>query len=92
LWRGGLAGCTAEEIDVAAEDWLARRCNIKADFEIADALSKLERLRLAGRTDGRWRAVTAPEALRTLDEAWDQQFQFRAATTIQKPRIWRPAA
>ena len=47
LWRGGLAGATPSQIDAAAERWLAEHCGLAADFEIADALAKLERLGLA---------------------------------------------
>ncbi|HZN35876.1 MAG TPA: DUF3754 domain-containing protein [Pirellulaceae bacterium] len=47
LWRGGLAGASAPQIDVAAEAWLRERCGIDADFEIGDALAKLARLGLA---------------------------------------------
>jgi hypothetical protein len=47
LWRGGLAGATAEQIDVAAEAWLESRCGIRVDFEVADALAKLRRYGLA---------------------------------------------
>jgi hypothetical protein len=93
LWRGGLGGTTAEQIDVAAEEWLERRFRIEADFEIGDALEKLERLNLASQNCGRWRAVSIEEALRTLDRAWDEQFTYHSATnSSMRPRIWQPAA
>jgi hypothetical protein len=93
LWRGGLAGATAEQIDTAAEEWLKRRCGIQADFEIGDALEKLERLGLARQNSDRWRAVSIEEALQTLDRAWDEQFAYHSPTSsVDRPRIWRPAA
>ena len=47
LWRGGMAGATSRQLDQAAELWLRECCGIDADFEIADALAKLQRLGLA---------------------------------------------
>jgi hypothetical protein len=93
LWRGGLSGASAEQIDAAAEEWLKRRCDIQADFEIGDALEKLERLGLARRNSDHWRAVSMEEALQTLDRAWDEQFAYQSANSASiRPRIWRPAA
>jgi len=93
LWRGGSSGATAEQIDAAAEEWLKRRCGIEADFEIGDALEKLERLNLASQNSGRWRAVSIEDALRTLDRAWDEQFAYHSASNSSiRPRIWQPAA
>jgi hypothetical protein len=96
LWRGGLAGATAEQIDAAAEMWLRERCGIVADFEISDALEKLRRFGLAFESACRWRAVAIDEALETLDRAWDQQFDYnRPAATPRatpRPHIWREAA
>jgi hypothetical protein len=93
LWRGGLAGASAEQIDRVAEAWLKARCAIDADFEVSDALAKLCRLQLAKQSTGRWRAVTIEEALKSLDDAWDRQFDFRrpeqSAVQLQ---IWRRAA
>ncbi len=92
VWRGGLSGTTAPQIDAAAEQWLKRRCGIVADFEIGDALDKLFRLRLAFPTNGRWRAVAIDEALEALNRNWDDQFTSRVPTEVIKPRIWRAAA
>src|SRR5262249_56133848 len=47
LWRGGLAGATAQQLDAAAENWLRKRCSLVVDFEISDALAKLYRHGLA---------------------------------------------
>ncbi|HMC10810.1 MAG TPA: DUF3754 domain-containing protein, partial [Pirellulaceae bacterium] len=35
LWRGGLSGATAEQVDTAAEAWLKGRCGVAADFEVS---------------------------------------------------------
>jgi hypothetical protein len=93
LWRGGLVGATARQIDAAAEQWLRKRCGVCADFEVGDALAKLQRLGLATSTaTGRWRAVTIEMALEALDRTWDGQFQYHQPRTIPQPRIWRRAA
>jgi hypothetical protein len=93
LWRGGLSGASAEQIDAAAEEWLQQRCNIQADFEISDALEKLERLGLARHNSDHWRSVSIEDALQTLDCAWDGQFAYHSpATGSPRPRIWQPAA
>jgi len=92
LWRGGLSGAMAEQLDTAAEDWLQRRCGVEANFEIGDALDKLQRLGLANHNSGRWRAVSIEEALQTLDRSWDEQFAYHTGSGIHRPRLWRPAA
>lgn len=93
LWRGGQSGATAQQIDAAAEAWLKTRCGLTADFEVSDALDKLQRLSLAFVKNGRWRAVALDEALETLDRSWDEQFSYHAATPKPiQPRIWRAAA
>ena len=57
-------------LDVRIEDWLTRRFGVEVDFEIDDALAKLEALGLARREEG---GLTAPDpdtALARLAEAW----------------------
>jgi hypothetical protein len=98
LWRGGMAGARAAELDAAAEHWLQERFCLAVDFEVADALDKLRRLGLAApSSSGRWQAVTIASALETLDRAWDQQFSYhgpgaKASVPLEQPRIWRKAA
>jgi Protein of unknown function (DUF3754) len=97
LWRGGMSGATARQLDRAAETWLKERCGIDADFEVADALAKLSRLGLASVSPlGRWRPVMIEAALETLDRAWDEQFSYHRPAAdpevARQPRIWRRAA
>jgi hypothetical protein len=91
LWHGSMAGATAHEIDETVERWLRVRCGIEADFEVADALDKLQGLELAyvSRT-GRWRAVGIEEALETLDRRWDEEFDF-GGRDFQQHRLRRAA-
>jgi hypothetical protein len=99
LWRGGLQGARADELDAAAEKWLKERCGLAVDFEVADALAKLERLGLAAKSPtGRWRCISIEAALAALDRAWDEQFAYHRAeptsssAAAPRPRIYRAAA
>lgn len=66
------------EIDNFAEAFLRERCGLEVDFEIHDALSKLERLSLVKRDGETYTAVAPDEALALLDAAWDGLFNFSA--------------
>jgi len=45
---------------------------LRVDFEIADALKKLERAGIAGVADGRYRALPIDAAQDQLDVMWEQ--------------------
>lgn len=45
---------SAEELDRIIEDWFAKRWHARLDFEIEDALQKLEQLGLAQKNDDLW--------------------------------------
>ena len=64
-----------QDLDAAIERWLLATLGVRCDFEVDDALAKLERLRVAERSDdggpGSWRAVQADEASARLRAAWD---------------------
>ena len=66
------------EIDHAAEAFLRERFGLQLNFEIHDALAKLERLGLVTREGERYSALAPPEALACLDAAWDGLFHFSA--------------
>ncbi len=66
------------EIDHAAEAFLRERFALHLNFEIHDALAKLERLGLVTRAGERYSALAPPEALARLDAAWDGLFHFSA--------------
>ena len=44
----------SDELDSRIEAWMAERWHCKLDFEVGDALGKLNRLGLAQETDGMW--------------------------------------
>jgi hypothetical protein len=67
---------TKGEIDEAAEAFLRERCGLDIDFEIQDAMAKLERLGLVVRDGETYTALSAAAALRTLDAHWDELFSY----------------
>lgn len=66
------------EIDNFAEAFLQERFGIDVDFEIHDALDKLERLGMVSREGDAYAAVAPADALARLDAAWDAVFNFSA--------------
>jgi hypothetical protein len=77
LWRhAGERGWTGAELDLAVEQYLETACGVKVDFEIADALAKLEKVQIVEKLGDRYRARPLSAALRILDRAWDDYFQY----------------
>ncbi len=77
LWRyAGSEGWRAPDLDDYVEMDLERLAQLKVDFEIGDALAKLERLRLVAKRDDRYVAIPVERALEVLDEAWDNYFKY----------------
>ncbi len=69
---------TKAEIDRSAEAFLRQCFGLQVDFEIHDALGKLERLGLVSREGEAYVALAPAEALAKLDAAWDGLFNFSA--------------
>jgi hypothetical protein len=67
---------TTAEIDAAAETFLREQFRLDVNFEISDALAKLERLGLVVREGDTYAAIPPAEALTRLDAAWDGLFNF----------------
>ncbi len=77
LWKyAPLEGWTAEQLDDFVELYLEGNANLKIDFEIGDALSKLERLQIVRRSGGTYHAQPLDKALQVLDSTWDHYFEF----------------
>jgi hypothetical protein len=77
LWRyAGAKGWTSGDLDDYVELYLERYANLKVDFEIGDAINKLEKLRIVEKSDDRYRAVPIAKALETLDWTWDNYFKY----------------
>jgi hypothetical protein len=84
LWRhAGEEGWTARELDDRIEDYLHERAGLDVDFEIADALEKLERFGVVQRQGDRYRAVPLGRALELLDAAWDNVFTYHRPAEAQ---------
>ncbi|GAM97832.1 hypothetical protein U91I_01461 [alpha proteobacterium U9-1i] len=66
------------EIDNFAEEFLREHLGQEVDFEIQDALEKLEHLGLVTRDGDAYSATPPGEALLKLDAAWDALFNFSA--------------
>jgi hypothetical protein len=78
--RTAKAPLTQAELDRRIEAWLRERFGVEVDFEIADALAKLERLKLLKREGERLSVPPPEQALARLDEVWDGFFQFAVAS------------
>jgi hypothetical protein len=77
LWlsRRADGGLTAVELDGEVEQWLAADSGIRADFDIHDAIEKLERFGLVrGTGERRYTAVPLSEAIARLNRLWDSWF------------------
>lgn len=66
------------ELDMACEEFLRGKLNLDLNFEIGDALAKLERLGLVTRDGETYAAIALPTALASLDAIWDNIFSFSA--------------
>jgi hypothetical protein len=74
---------TQTELDEHIERWLLATFKVDIDFEVDDALAKLERLELL-RRDGERLLVPPPaEALARLDYIWDNYFKYN----VDAPKV-----
>ena len=82
LWkRANGRPMTAADLDNLIEEDLDKRLGLKVDFEIADALGKLEHLKLVTKVGDGYLAVPLAEALQALAEAKPQE--NKPATTTE---------
>lgn len=65
---------TRKQLDKTIEDWLADSWQCHIDFEIDDALNKLLVLSLVSEEDGQLSAISTGQAIKQLDERWDNYF------------------
>lgn len=82
LWQHApQQGWTEDELDLAAESFLQQEFCIEVDFEIDDAMKKLDRLGLSQQcSENRWTATSLENALQCLDRAWDNLFPYSTDT------------
>ncbi|MDH3407666.1 MAG: TMEM143 family protein [Gammaproteobacteria bacterium] len=67
---------TRAELDSTIERWLRERWQCDIDFEVGDALDKLQGLGLLVPSGDRLSAVTLDVAMRQLDQRWDDYFRY----------------
>ncbi|MBI1210996.1 MAG: DUF3754 domain-containing protein [Alphaproteobacteria bacterium] len=67
----------ADSLDKRIEEWLMQTFDVDIDFEVSDALGKLERLGLLTHENGQIGTVPLTEALIRLDSLWDQLYDFK---------------
>jgi hypothetical protein len=68
------------ELDQRIEKWLSEKFSIDIDFEVDDALAKLDRLGLLRRDGDRLSVPPPADALARLDYHWDNYFQYNVAS------------
>ena len=69
------------ELDDLIENWFEDRWNCRINFEIDDALKKLERLELVTREGNILQCHPLAEAKRQLDHIWDNFFTYNRRIT-----------
>ena len=80
LWKYAPSeGWTAEQLDDYVELYLEGNANLKVDFEIGDALAKLERLKIVRKVGDTYHAQPLDKALEMLDWTWDNYFTYNKA-------------
>jgi hypothetical protein len=68
---------TRENLDAKIEAWLRETFAEDVNFEIGDALNKLEAMGLVTRSGPFLTASPLPQALRSLDERWDRLYDSK---------------
>jgi hypothetical protein len=67
---------TSEQLDKKIEQWFSEQFDFQIDFEIADALAKLERFGIVKSNDDQYIALSISAAQLQLDTQWDGLFNF----------------
>ena len=68
-----------EQLDARVEAWLMKNFGMDIDFEVDDAVAKLERLEVLRRDGDKLSVLGFDDALARLDYRWDNFFQFNRA-------------
>ena len=89
LWQNESTGLTDEELDSEAEKFLNETLKLSVDFEISDAVRKLEELKIAEKqSDGKWSVLPPEKALKVMDKTWDEIYQYNKPSKISE-LVWR---
>lgn len=70
------APLTAAELDLQIEYWFKTTLNTELDFDVEDALLKLQSIGLGIESDGKWAVLPIDRALARVDEIWDGVFEY----------------
>ncbi len=70
------AGLSADELDREIESWFTDKYQCKLDFEISDALGKLERMQIIECRQDKYYSLSLKEAKHRLDTQWDNFFSY----------------
>jgi hypothetical protein len=70
---------TQKALDQRIENWLADRWDCQIDFEIGDAIQKLQRLKLITAENDYLRSVPLNSAKQQLDTIWDNYFTYNVS-------------
>jgi len=77
LWKyAPPQGWSSDQLDDYIEMELEAKLNLKIDFEVDDAIAKLEKLGIVKLNGDKYVAVKIEEALQRLDYRWDNYFQY----------------
>ncbi len=69
-------GLTASKLDEQIEAWFKNKYHCQLDFEISDALAKLERMQLVTLDKDNYKAIPVAQAKQRLDQHWDTIFNY----------------
>ena len=75
---------TKNELDQRIENWLAESWDCHLDFEIGDAIHKLQRLKLIEPDGDHLRCVPLNDAKQQLDNIWDNYFRYSQSNKSYK--------
>ncbi|MHC0442011.1 TMEM143 family protein [Flavobacterium sp. 3-210] len=75
---------SAEELDSQIESWFKTQLKTDLDFDVNDALLKLKSIGLGVENNGKWEVIPVKEALITIDELWDNVFQYNQNVSLLK--------
>lgn len=69
-------GLSASALDEQVEIWFKRKYGCQVDFEISDALAKLDRMQLITLENKTYHALSLIQAKQRLDKHWDSIFDY----------------
>ncbi|WP_348797341.1 TMEM143 family protein [Flavobacterium adhaerens] len=67
---------TADELDCQIESWFLSELKVDIDFDVKEALLKLQNIGLGVETNGKWEVLSLEKALVQIDTLWDGVFDY----------------